>query len=507
MWAKIILMIFTENLFMKKFIIVIALISIVQSIVKGQVAQLYRANIVQPDTIKEVKLFDKDQYLREVEGFKNVGNSFENIINVFQQKIEIETQETPVVDVDKLTKEMKELKAEIARINKKNNKLEQQEKRVLEKKELERKVLEEKIMKEEERKKMSHITDSINLIYLVRDANLQIENSKAAFKQTREHIYVIEKTLGHLLDNDKEKRDEIMKMHKQLFSLKDDSDEYKNDIDILSDTISKAKNYYGKLEVFIKYLDVQSKKSKILYDTLSVRTARLMKQIEDSETTWKKEKLSSQANNQDIIGALPQIAIKNKVAPSITLLGAKEFKKLGLHKISIYAGNDNDFDTTMLAQLVTPEVSKYGINFSGTYNLKAITNDSSYKSVFNYLININSKDFSMLSNGNLEFTQLNIKLGYENIIVDKVLSLYGSLNYNTPLSRKKEFLSATKFSNATQYYFDFGVKVLLGNEKVNDFGFYLDLNFFNLTDDFKKLANTEDSLGLSSIKVGVQKTF
>ena len=47
-------MIFTENLFMKKFIIVIALISIVQSIVKGQVAQLYRANIVQPGTIKVV---------------------------------------------------------------------------------------------------------------------------------------------------------------------------------------------------------------------------------------------------------------------------------------------------------------------------------------------------------------------------------------------------------------------------------------------------------------------
>ncbi|MBK8108861.1 MAG: hypothetical protein IPK46_00225 [Saprospiraceae bacterium] len=161
----------------------------------------------------------------------------------------------------------------------------------------------------------------------------------------------------------------------------------------------------------------------------------------------------------------------------------------------------------MLAQLVTPEVSKYGINFSGTYNLKAITNDSSYKSVFNYLININSKDFSMLSNGNLEFTQLNIKLGYENIIVDKVLSLYGSLNYNTPLSRKKEFLSATKFSNATQYYFDSGVKVLLGNEKVNDFGFYLDLNFFNLTDDFKSWPILKILWGLSSIKVGVQKTF
>ncbi|MBK8108860.1 MAG: hypothetical protein IPK46_00220 [Saprospiraceae bacterium] len=70
-----------------------------------------------------------------------------------------------------------------------------------------------------------------------------------------------------------------------------------------------------------------------MYDTLSVRTARLMKQIEDSETTWKKEKLSSQANNQDIIGALPQIAIKNKVAPSITLLGAKEFKSWGYIKL------------------------------------------------------------------------------------------------------------------------------------------------------------------------------
>ena len=32
---------------------------------------------------------------------------------------------------------------------------------------------------------------------------------------------------------------------------------------------------------------------------------------------------------------------------------------------------------------------------------------------------------------------------------------------------------------------------MLGNEKVNDFGFYLDLNFFNLTDDFTKWKNTE----------------
>ena len=44
-----------------------------------------------------------------------------------------------------------------------------------------------------------------------------------------------------MLYNYKDKRDEIMKMHKQLFSLKDDSDEYKNDIDILSDTFRRQK--------------------------------------------------------------------------------------------------------------------------------------------------------------------------------------------------------------------------------------------------------------------------
>lgn len=153
MWAKINKMIFTENLFMKKFVIVIALISIVQSNVKGQVAQLYRANIVQPDTIKEVKLFDKDQYLREVEGFKNMGNSFESTINVLQQKIEMDSRETQDVDVDKLKKEVEELEAEIDRIKKKKNKIEQQEKGELEKKELERKKLEQKIKEEEEQKK------------------------------------------------------------------------------------------------------------------------------------------------------------------------------------------------------------------------------------------------------------------------------------------------------------------------------------------------------------------
>jgi len=341
----------------------------------------------------------------------------------------------------------------------------------------------------------------------MRDANLQIENKIEAFKQTREHIFVIEKNMGFIFNENNEKREEILKMHRQLFSLKEDTDNYKREIDVFADSISKSTKYYGRIQVFINYIDIENKRIKISYDTLSVRTARLMKQVEDCASKWKKEKLDTQTSNQDIIGALPQIAIKNKVAPSITLLGAKEFKKLGWHKISIYAGNDNGFDTTMLAQLVTPEVSKYGINFSGTYNLKDITKDSSYKSVFNYLININSKDFNLVNNGNLEYTQLNVKLGYENIIVDKVLSLYGSFNFNSPLSRKKEFLAATQFSNATQYYFDFGVKVLLGNEKVNDFGFYLDLNFFNLTDDFKKLADTEDSLGLSSIKVGVQKTF
>jgi|GEM_PF-6471258 len=500
-------MIFTENLFMKKFVIVIALISIVQSNVKGQVAQLYRANIVQPDTIKEVKLFDKDQYLREVEGFKNMGNSFESTINVLQQKIEMDSRETQDVDVDKLKKEVEELEAEIDRIKKKKNKIEQQEKGELEKKELERKKLEQKIKEEEEQKKIGLITDSINLIYIMRDANLQIENKIEAFKQTREHIFVIEKNMGFIFNENNEKREEILKMHRQLFSLKEDTDNYKREIDVFADSISKSTKYYGRIQVFINYIDIENKRIKISYDTLSVRTARLMKQVEDCASKWKKEKLDTQTSNQDIIGALPQIAIKNKVAPSITLLGAKEFKKLGWHKISIYAGNDNGFDTTMLAQLVTPEVSKYGINFSGTYNLKDITKDSSYKSVFNYLININSKDFNLVNNGNLEYTQLNVKLGYENIIVDKVLSLYGSFNFNSPLSRKKEFLAATQFSNATQYYFDFGVKVLLGNEKVNDFGFYLDLNFFNLTDDFKKLADTEDSLGLSSIKVGVQKTF
>lgn len=502
---------------MKKYVIVLALIWVGQYVANGQVAQLYRANIVQTDTIKEVKLFDKDQYSKEVEGFKSIGNSFEISINNLQQKIENEKKETEVVDVAQLSNEINKLQEEISKMTAQIKKEEQkkkidqkkleQEEKERKRKEAEKKALEKKIEDEKERKRIAYITDSINLIYIVRDANLQIDNSLEAFKQTREQIYVIEKIMGLIFNEDKEKRDEILKMHRQLFSLKEDADKFKHDIDILSDTISNAKNYYGKLDAFINNLDVETKKTKISYDTLSVRTARLMKQVEDSESKWKNEKLTSQTSNKDLIGALPQIAIKNKVAPSITLLGAREFKKLGLHKISIYAGNDNDFDTTMLAQLVTPEVSKYGINFSGTYNLKAITKDSSYKSVFNYLININSKDFSMLNNENLEFTQLNIKLGYENIIVDKVLSLYGSFNFNTPLSRKKEFLSATQFSNATQYYFDFGVKVLLGNEKVNDFGFYLDLNFFNLTNDFKKLANTEDSIGLSNIKVGVQKTF
>lgn len=489
---------------MKKYVIVIALIWTVQYVANAQVAQLYRANIVQTDTVKEVKLFDKEQYFREVERFKNKENSFDDIIKSLHEKIDGKNQQDRDSFVVRLGKEVNRLKVEIDSLNSNTKKSKQAEKEALEKKEHEKMELERKIKEE---KRVAIIIDSINLIYIVKDAHLRIENFNAAFRQTREHIFVIEKNMGLIFNEDKEKRKEILEMHKQLFSLKEDAENYNKEIGFLTDTLKNANKYYGKLDVFIKNLEAESKKCKISYDTLSVRTARLMKLVEDSETKWKNEKIKSKSSNQDIIGALPQIAIKNKVAPSITLLGAKEFKKLGLHKISIYAGNDNDFDTTMLAQLVTPEVSKYGINFSGTYNLRDVAKDSSYKSVFNYLININSKDFNLLSNGNLEFTQLNIKIGYENIVVDKVLSLYGSFNFNTPLSKKKEFLSATQFTNTTQYYFDFGVKVLLGNEKVNDFGFYLDLNFFNLTNDFKKLANTEDSIGLSNIKVGVQKTF
>ena len=66
---------------MKKYVIVLALIWVGQYVSNGQVAQLYRANIVQTDTVKEVKLFDKEQYFREVERFKNNENSFDDILN------------------------------------------------------------------------------------------------------------------------------------------------------------------------------------------------------------------------------------------------------------------------------------------------------------------------------------------------------------------------------------------------------------------------------------------
>ncbi len=478
---------------MKKFIFILALTTAGNFILRAQVAQLYRANIVQADTIGEINLFDKVQYNKKVADFKTTQTSFDSLIRQIQERANTVLKEKEEFDIELLKKEVAKLKKEV---EKKSN--EEKSKAIKEN--------EKKIAQETERKRIAKITDSINLIYIVRDAKVQINNAESAFKQTREQIYVIDKILGLIFNQDPEKRDEILKLHKQLFSLKEDSEKYKIDIERLTDTVSSYAKYYGNLGAYIKNLETENKHAKDSYDTLSIRTNRLMKFSEESELKWKKEKIDKKSNEQDIIGALPQIAIKNKVAPSITLLGAKEFKKLGLHKISIYAGNDNDFDTTMLAQLITPEVSKYGINFSGTYNLKSITNDSSYKSVFNYLINLNSKDIGIL-NQNFEFTQLNVKIGYENIVVDKVLSIYGSFNFNTPLSRKREFLMATNFANATQYYFDFGVKVLLGNEKANDFGFYLDLNFFNLTNDFKKLANTDDTVGLSNIKVGVQKTF
>ena len=209
----------------KEIILIILVIGISHSNLLSQVAQLYRANITQTDTVSRVNLFDKEQLEKEVTNLRSSQVQLDSFLkkisrleNGNEERKELDKKELEKTnrEIENLKKQLKE--AEKREISKEKKEREKQEKDKEERKK-EIKEKEEKVRLEKEKLDDLKMADSIHLIYLTRDAREQIGNSLLAYNKTKGEIFIIEKTLGFILTQDPEKREEIMKMHKQLFSL------------------------------------------------------------------------------------------------------------------------------------------------------------------------------------------------------------------------------------------------------------------------------------------------
>lgn len=232
------------------------------------------------------------------------------------------------------------------------------------------------------------------------------------------------------------------------------------------------------------------------FNEFNLRISSVEKEITNDDKT-----INSIASSPSISG------ISNKYSPSLAIQATAKFGS-SYNELGLFTGGLLSNNVKSVESMYFPELSNFSIYYKGSKAGIKLVN-ANQKTGINYEVYYMTKQFgedSILGIDEFTYQAIQLKAGFEYVIYNEIISMYGNINFHMPITNKDNIRNIIGKERTDQVNIDAGIRMMLNPSQQSNGGtkLFVDLNMVFLNNTMQDVIKTKDNL-LPNLKIGIQQ--